>query len=146
MVRRLDGLDPAAYTRFGAAIRHGAAVSGGAWRHPAAAARRRVRRAWRTTTDTKALRRGDARRALVEARRRGIGCLCLSVGAATDADALRRVFGSAAHATVPRPEQLAGVDRSAVPRRRCASAEVQTTGPIAPQQSGRQSYRHEIGK
>ena len=48
----------------------------------------------------------DARRALVEARRRGVGCLCLSVGADTDPAALRRVFGAAAHATVPRAEQL----------------------------------------
>jgi nitric oxide reductase activation protein len=51
----------------------------------------------------------DARRALTEARRRGMGCLCLSVGAGTDADALRRVFGTSAHASVPRGEYLAGV-------------------------------------
>ena len=48
----------------------------------------------------------DARRALAEARRRGNGCLCLSIGGSTDAEALRRVFGSAAHAAIPRPEQL----------------------------------------
>ena len=59
----------------------------------------------------------DARRALVEARRRGVGCLCLSVGADAEPAALRRVFGTAAHATVPRTEQLPGVDRAAVPRR-----------------------------
>ena len=51
----------------------------------------------------------DARRALAEARRRGTGCLCLSVGAGTDVTTLRRVFGSAAHAAIPRPEQLSGV-------------------------------------
>ena len=51
----------------------------------------------------------DTRRALAEARRRGTGCLCLSVGASTDAQALRRVFGTAAHANVPREEQLAGI-------------------------------------
>ena len=44
----------------------------------------------------------DARRALAEARRRGVGCLCLSVGADAEPAALRRVFGAAAHATVPR--------------------------------------------
>ena len=49
------------------------------------------------------------RRALAEARRWGTGCLCLSIGAGTDAQALSRVFGTAAHATVPRPDQLAGV-------------------------------------
>ncbi len=53
--------------------------------------------------------------ALVEARRRGVGCLCLSVGADADPAALRRVFGTAAHATVPTPEQLPR-DRPAVPR------------------------------
>ena len=51
----------------------------------------------------------DARRALGEAGRQGIGCLCLTVGAATDVDELRRVFGTAAHATVGRPEQLSRV-------------------------------------
>jgi nitric oxide reductase NorD protein len=48
----------------------------------------------------------DARRALAEGRRRGLGCLCLSIGANIDAESLRRVFGSAAHATIPRTEQL----------------------------------------
>jgi nitric oxide reductase activation protein len=51
----------------------------------------------------------DARRALAEARRRGTGCLCLSVGAGTDAAALRRVFGTAAYATIPRVEQLPSI-------------------------------------
>ena len=51
----------------------------------------------------------DARRALAEARRRGTACLCLSIAAGTDPAALRRVFGSAAHARIPGEEQLAGV-------------------------------------
>jgi nitric oxide reductase activation protein len=51
----------------------------------------------------------DARRALTEARRRGTGCVCLTVGAATDAASLRAVFGSAAHAMIGGPEQLSGV-------------------------------------
>src|SRR4029450_4101872 len=51
----------------------------------------------------------DARHALAEARRRGTGCLCLSIGASTDAETLRRGFGSAAHATIPRTEQLSRV-------------------------------------
>ena len=38
--------------------------------------------------------------------RRGVGCLCLSVGADTSTPALRRVFGSAAHATVPAADRL----------------------------------------
>ena len=48
----------------------------------------------------------DARRALAETRRRGVGCLCLSVGAGVEAAALRRVFGTAAHASVPTVGQL----------------------------------------
>ena len=51
----------------------------------------------------------DARRALVEARRRGVGCLCLSVGTDADPAALRRVFGTAAHATVPSDRAAAAV-------------------------------------
>jgi nitric oxide reductase activation protein len=51
----------------------------------------------------------DARRALAEARHRGNGCLCLTIGAGTDAADLRRVFGSAAHATIPMPELLSRV-------------------------------------
>ena len=51
----------------------------------------------------------DARRALAEARSRGTGCLCLTIGASTDVDDLRRVFGSAAHATIPRLEHLGRV-------------------------------------
>ncbi|EUA25908.1 von Willebrand factor type A domain protein [Mycobacterium intracellulare] len=35
--------------------------------------------------------------------------MCLTVGAGTDVQSLRRVFGSAAHATIARPDQLAGV-------------------------------------
>src|SRR5262245_59336062 len=109
VLRRLHGLVPGAYSRLGAAIRHGAAVlenRGGT-----------SRRLLVVLSDGLAYdhdyepRYGgaDARRALAEARRRGIGCLCLSIGASTDAETLRRVFGSAAHATVPRTEQLSQV-------------------------------------
>jgi nitric oxide reductase activation protein len=49
----------------------------------------------------------DARRALSEARRQGIGCLCLTIGAATDTGELGKVFGSAAHASIPKPNRLA---------------------------------------
>jgi nitric oxide reductase NorD protein len=41
----------------------------------------------------------DAYRALDELRADGIGCLCLSIGAATATDALERVFGSAGYAS-----------------------------------------------
>ncbi len=109
VVRRLGGLRPGAYSRLGAAIRHGAAVleeKGGT-----------PQRLLVVISDGLAYDHGyerdygaaDARRALAEARRRGTGCLCLTIGAATDDDSLRRVFGSAAHATVPRPEQLSQI-------------------------------------
>jgi nitric oxide reductase activation protein len=109
VIRRVGGLVPAAYTRLGAAIRHGAAVldrDGGT-----------SRRLLVVVSDGFAYDHGyegrygeaDARRALAEARRRGTGCLCLSVGADTDVHALRRVFGTAAHAVIPRAERLAEV-------------------------------------
>jgi hypothetical protein len=106
VMRRLRSLVPGAYSRLGAAIRHGAAVleeRGGT-----------SRRLLVVLSDGLAYDHGyereygaaDARRALAEARRQGLGCLCLSIGAGTDAEVLRRVFGSAAHASVSRPEQL----------------------------------------
>ena len=105
----MNSAKPGAYSRLGAAIRHGAAVLEERGGTP--------RRLLVVLSDGLAYDHGyepaygaaDARRALAEARRRGTGCLCLTIGASTDADALRRVFGSAAHATVPRPEQLGRV-------------------------------------
>lgn len=109
VIRRLNSLEPGAYSRLGAAIRHGSAVleaRGGT-----------SRRLLVVLSDGLAYDHGyeraygaaDARRALTEARHRGTGCVCLTVGAGTDVASLRRVFGSAAHATVARPELLAGV-------------------------------------
>jgi nitric oxide reductase NorD protein len=106
VMRRLGGLVPAAYSRLGTAIRHGAAVlkdRGGT-----------SRRLLVVLSDGLAYDHGyepvygaaDARRALAEARSEGVGCLCLSIGASTDAEDLRQVFGSATHATIPRPEHL----------------------------------------
>jgi nitric oxide reductase activation protein len=105
--RRLNGLVPAAYTRMGTAIRHGSSVledSGGT-----------VRRLLVVLSDgfaydhnyEGAYAEADARRALAEARRRGTACLCLSIGAGTDAESLRRVFGTAAYASFRRTDQLA---------------------------------------
>jgi nitric oxide reductase NorD protein len=106
VMRRLRSLNPGAYSRLGAAIRHGAAVlerQGGT-----------SRRLLVVLSDGLAYDHGyervygaaDARRALAEARQRGTGCLCLTIGANTDAGELQRVFGSAAHATVGRLDQL----------------------------------------
>ena len=107
--QRLHGLVPGAYSRLGAAIRHGAAVLEERGGTP--------RRLLVVLSDGLAYDHGyepaygaaDARRALAEARRRGTGCLCLSIGASTDVETLRRVFGSAAHATLPRTEPLSRV-------------------------------------
>ncbi|MGP4053628.1 nitric oxide reductase activation protein NorD [Mycobacterium sp. 4D054] len=109
VARRLNSLEPGAYSRLGAAIRHGSTVlesRGGT-----------SRRLLVVLSDGLAYDHGyerdygaaDARRALTEARRRGTGCVCLTVGANTDAPSLRSVFGSAAHATIGRPDQLSGV-------------------------------------
>jgi hypothetical protein len=105
-VRRLYSLTPCAYSRLGAAIRHGTAVleeQGGT-----------SRRLLVVLSDGLAYDDGyepaygaaDVKRALAESRLKGIGCLCLSIGAQTDNEVLRRVFGSAAHATIPEPQQL----------------------------------------
>lgn len=109
VAHRLDALVPAGYTRLGAAIRHGAAILDARAGTP--------RRLLVVLSDGFAYdhayegRYGeaDARRALIEARRRGVGCLCLSVGADVDPAALRRVFGAAAHASVPRADALPAV-------------------------------------
>lgn len=109
VMKRLNSLEPGAYSRLGAAIRHGSAVleaRGGT-----------SRRLLVVLSDGLAYDHGyerpygaaDARHALTEARRRGTGCVCLTIGAGTDVASLRRVFGSAAHATIARPDQLAGV-------------------------------------
>jgi nitric oxide reductase NorD protein len=108
-MRRLSCLSPGAYSRLGAAIRHGTSViaeKGGT-----------SRRLLVVLSDGLAYDHGyerlygaaDARRALGEARRQGIGCLCLTIGAATDTGELARVFGSAAHASIPKPAQLGDV-------------------------------------
>jgi nitric oxide reductase NorD protein len=109
VMKRLNSLEPGAYSRLGAAIRHGSAVleaRGGT-----------SRRLLVVLSDGLAYDHGyeraygaaDARRALTEARRRGTSCVCLTIGAGTDVQSLRRVFGSTAHATIARPDQLAGV-------------------------------------
>ncbi|HKF76413.1 MAG TPA: VWA domain-containing protein [Candidatus Dormibacteraeota bacterium] len=109
VMRRLGGLVPGGYTRLGAAIRHGAFLvedRGGT-----------SRRLLVVLSDGLAYDHGyagrygeaDSRHALAEARRTGTGCLCLGFGAGADLEPLRRVFGTAAHATVARPDQLASV-------------------------------------
>ncbi len=109
MLGRLDALTPSGYSRLGAAIRHGANIIGG---HGGT-----TRRLLIVVSDGLAFDHGydlghgahDVRRALGEVRAQGTGCLCLTVGATTDAADLREVFGTAAHAAVPTPDRLAPV-------------------------------------
>jgi hypothetical protein len=109
VMQRLGSLVPGSYSRLGAAIRHGTAII----TEKAGTSRRLLV----VLSDGLAYDHGyerdygaaDARRALGEARRQGIGCLCLTIGAATDTGELRKVFGSAAHASIPKPRQLADV-------------------------------------
>lgn len=106
---RLDKLQPSGYSRLGAAIRHGASIiehSGGT-----------SSRLLIVVSDGLAFDDGyeldygarDVRRALAEVRTRGTGCLCLTVGTTSKARDLELVFGTAAHASVSRPDQLAPV-------------------------------------
>jgi Mg-chelatase subunit ChlD len=109
VMQRLGSLTPGAYSRLGAAIRHGTAVIS----EKAGTSRRLLV----VLSDGLAYDHGyervhgaaDARRALGEARRQGIGCLCLTIGAGTGTEELARVFGSAAYASIPKPRQLADV-------------------------------------
>lgn len=106
---RLHSLRPQAYSRLGAAIRHGASIL----RYEAATPRKLMA----VVSDGLAYDAGyeleygaeDARHALHEARMQGVGCVCLSIGANTDADTLERIFGSAAYAGVRDPSQLGSV-------------------------------------
>ena len=109
VMQHIGELVPGAYTRLGAAIRHGSALIE---RDAGTAGRLLV-----VISDGLAYDHGyersygeaDARRALIEARRRGIGSVCLSVGADIDANGLRRVFGTAAYAAISRVDQLSAV-------------------------------------
>lgn len=106
---RLGASEPGAYTRLGAAIRHGSWLL----EQESGVSRRLLV----VLSDGFAYDHGyeggygeaDARRALSEARRVGTGCVCLSIGASTEIEKLRRVFGTAAHASVSRFEDLPAI-------------------------------------
>jgi nitric oxide reductase NorD protein len=121
---RLGALTPGSYTRLGAAIRHSAHLLD-----------------TQAGTDHRLLlvlsdgfpyddgyegtyARADARRALAETRREGIGCLCLTLGASVGGHELRRVFGSSAHASAGCLDDLAS-DIGPLFRRALASADRQ---------------------
>ena len=103
---RLGGITPGSYTRLGAAIRHGA------WMLDTRSGTER--RLLVVLSDGFAYDDGyegryaesDARKALLEARKQGVGCLCLSLGATNDVETLKRVFGTAAHASAREFDEL----------------------------------------
>jgi nitric oxide reductase activation protein len=109
LLTRLQHLQPSGYSRLGAAIRHGARVIEGEGAT--------TRRLLIVVSDGIAFDHGydlghgahDVRHALTEARGHGTGCLCLTVGATAPSEDLRLAFGTAAHAWLPRPDQLAPV-------------------------------------
>jgi Mg-chelatase subunit ChlD len=98
---RLAQLQPAGYTRLGAAFRHAGEILKTEVGTP--------NRLLLVLSDGFPYDDGyefryaeaDARKALEELRTDGIACLCLSIGASTPTDALHRVFGSASHANAP---------------------------------------------
>lgn len=95
---QLNQLEPAGYTRLGAAIRHAGELVKAEAGTP--------NRLLLVLSDgfpyddgyESRYAEADAYQALAELRADGVACLCLSIGASTPTDALHRVFGSASHA------------------------------------------------
>ena len=48
----------------------------------------------------------DTRKAIEEARAKGVACVCLSVGSDADAESLERVYGAANYLAIHRPDQV----------------------------------------
>jgi nitric oxide reductase activation protein len=98
---RLHQLQPAGYTRLGAAVRHAGEILKTGAGTP--------NRLLLVLSDgfpyddgyESRYAEADAHRALEELRTDGVACLCLSIGASTPSSALHRVFGSASHAHAP---------------------------------------------
>jgi nitric oxide reductase NorD protein len=96
---RLNQLEPAGYTRMGAAIRHAGEVLKTEAGTP--------NRLLLVLSDgfpyddgyESRYAEADTHRALEEVRSDGIACLSLSIGASTPPDSLHRVFGAASHAS-----------------------------------------------
>ena len=98
---RLQELQPAGYTRLGAAVRHAGEIVKTEAGTP--------NRLLLVLSDGVLYDDGyesryaeaDTRNALEELRADGVACLCLSIGSSTPSEALCRVFGSASHAHAP---------------------------------------------
>jgi len=105
--RRLTDLQPAGYTRLGAALRHGTALA----QQDAGTSRQLLL----LISDGLPYEQGyesryaeaDSRRALQEAVGAGVGCVCISVGTLQDPDALERVWGAVHHLHVASARDVA---------------------------------------
>ena len=103
---QLNQLEPAGYTRMGAAIRH----AGELLKTEAGTPNRLLL----VLSDgfpyddgyESRYAEADAHRALEELRADSVACLCLSIGASTPTDSLERVFGSASHANAATLSEL----------------------------------------
>jgi nitric oxide reductase NorD protein len=103
---RLNQLQPSSYTRLGAAIRGAGEILKTEAGTP--------NRLLLVLSDGYPYDDGyegryaeaDANKALEELRTEGVACLCLSIGAGADTDALERVFGSASYASAARLAEL----------------------------------------
>ena len=131
---QLNQLEPAGYTRLGAAVRHAGEVLKTEAGTP--------NRLLLVLSDgfpyddgyESRYAEADAHKALEEVRADGVACLCLSIGASTPPEALHRVFGSASHANAttlaelsPRMDELflGALRELAVSQPRMAGAEAQ---------------------
>lgn len=105
---QLNQLEPAGYTRLGAAIRH----AGEVLKTDAGTPNRLLV----VLSDgfpyddgyESRYAEADSAKALEELRTDGVACLCLSIGASTGTDALDRVFGTASHANSATLAELSG--------------------------------------
>jgi nitric oxide reductase NorD protein len=102
---RLYALDPAGFTRMGAAVRHAShvlATKAGTGRRLLVV----VSDGFAYDQDGYADRyaESDTRRALDEAAAQGVACVCISVGASTDASMLDRTWGNSTHVNLHEAE------------------------------------------
>ncbi|MCX5044723.1 VWA domain-containing protein [Aldersonia sp. NBC_00410] len=103
---RLNQLQPTGYTRLGAAIRGAAKIL-----ETEAGTPNRLllvlSDGYPYDQDYEGrYAEADTHKAFEEVRADGIACLCLSIGATADSDALARVFGSASHASAEKLSEL----------------------------------------
>ena len=106
--RRLSALEPNGFTRLGAAVRHAS--------HLLKTRAGTTQKLLILVGDGFPYEEGyegtyaeqDSRQALRESVAGGIGCACLSIGSATRADVIQRVWGEVPHCRLDGPSELAG--------------------------------------